>query len=407
MNMKSRTLTKAIKKALKTFPAIVVTGPRQSGKTTLLKELFGHSHQYLSLENPDIRIRAKEDPISFLEQYQPPMILDEIQYVPELLSYIKTKIDLDRKPGQWLFTGSQNFKLMNRISQSLAGRAAILSLLPLSLFEKSNRGNEAPHSKKWIQSVSTHQPITTRLKVDNELLRGSYPEIALHPKVDRQLWCNSYIATYLDRDVRQLSQIGDLTQFERFLKLCAIRTGQILNLSDMASSIGISVSTAKRWISILEASYQIYLLCPYYQNIGKRLIKSPKLYFADTGLASFLMGIHSKETLLNSPNFGDLFETMVVTELLKMFTHHGHMPSIYYLRTLDKLEVDVVMEIDQKLHLFEIKSGATINKHHASSLLKMTSEKKPKIESAFVISRAPDHFLLQKNIANLNWSILS
>src|SRR4030042_214849 len=369
--MKPRILARTIQKAMKSFPAIVVTGPRQSGKTTLLKMLFAKSHRFVTLEEPDVRMRAKEDPLRFLEQFGPPVIIDEIQYVPELLSYIKTKIDQKRKPGQWLFTGSQNFVLMQGISQSLAGRAAILSLLPFSFSERIGEGERAKDVVEWLQGLNLHQRCQNKVKLTEVILRGNYPEIASKRSVDRQLWCGSYISTYIERDVRNLAQIGDLSQFEKFLKLCATRTGQLLNLSEFAKEIGMSVPTIKRWLSILETGYQIYLLYPYYKNVGKRLVKSPKLFLNDTALASYLLGLHDRETLITSPSFGNLFETMIVTDFLKRFLHFGQMPSVYYLRTRDGLEVDLVVELGQKLHLFEIKSSMTIFPRHASSLLRI------------------------------------
>lgn len=205
-----------------------------------------------------------------------------------------------------------------------------------------------------------------------------------------------------------MANLGDLNQFERFLKLCTVRTGQILNLSETTKEIGISVPTAKRWISILETGYQIYLLYPYYKNIGKRLIKSPKLFFCDTALASFLLGIHSHETLIKSPNFGNLFETMIVNDFFKRFLYFGQMPSMYFLRTADGLEIDLILEVNQKLHLFEIKSAMTIFPKHAFALSKMLNELKLKVKTAAIISNTESNFLLKKGIINYNWrNILS
>jgi len=401
--MKPRALARTILKALKSFPAIVVTGPRQSGKTTLLKMLFSKTHRFVTLEDPDIRIRAREDPLHFLEQYRPPVIIDKIQYVPELLSYIKTRIDQNRKPGQWLFTGSQNFVLMQGISQSLAGRAAVLSLLPFSFSERIGQGERAKGIDDWLKGLNPYQKCEDKVTLSEWILRGSYPEIASKKSVDRQLWCGSYISTYLERDVRNLAQIGDLSQFERFLRLCAIRTGQLLNLSELAKEIGMSVPTVKRWLSILETGYQVYLLFPYYKSLGKRLVKSPKLYFNDTALASYLLGLHNRETLLGSTSFGNLFETMIVTDFLKRFLHFGQMPSMYYLRTRDGLEVDLVIELGQKLHLFEIKSAMTILPKHAASLLRIASDLKSSIKTSAIISTSPDSFQLKNEICNYNW----
>lgn len=401
--MKPRILARVIQKAMKSFPAVVVTGPRQSGKTTLLKMLFSKTHRFVTLEDPDVRMRAKEDPLSFLEQFRPPVIIDEIQYVPELLSYIKTRIDQKRKPGQWLFTGSQNFVLMQGISQSLAGRAAVLSLLPFSFSERIDQGEVAKETTDWLKGLNFHQKCESKVSLTELILRGNYPEIASKRSVDRQLWCGSYISTYLERDMRNLAQVGDLGQFERFLKLCAIRTGQILNLSELAKEVGMSVPTMKRWLSVLETGHQVYLLNPFYKSLGKRLVKSPKLYFNDTGLASYLLGLHDRETLINSPNFGNLFETMIVTDFLKRFLHFGQMPSMYYLRTRDGLEVDLVLELGQKLHLFEIKSAMTILPKHASALLRIANGLKPAVGTSAVISSSSDNFHLTKGIYNYTW----
>jgi len=401
--MKPRTLGRVIVRAMKTFPAVVITGPRQSGKTTLLKSLCSKTHAFVTLEDPDARLRAKEDPVQFLARHKPPVILDEIQYTPDLLSYIKTRIDENRKPGQWLFTGSQHFGLMQGISQSLAGRAAVLSLLPFSLAERSGRGAEAMDVPRWLRSLRSTAPIRAGKPLSEILLRGGYPEIASRKAVDRQLWCGSYISTYLERDIRGLSQIGDLSQFERFLRICAVRTGQILNLSDMARDIGVSVPTAKRWLSILETGYQVFLLYPYYQNLGKRLVKSPKLYFNDTALACYLLGLADRDAVLNSPSFGALFETLIVTDVLKRFVHSGAMPSMYYLRTRDGLEIDLVIEIGQKIHLFEIKSAMTSWPKHADSLVRAKAQWKDRVLSAAVISRAPGDFPIRNGVSHFHW----
>jgi predicted AAA+ superfamily ATPase len=403
MKYKKRVLSNTIQRAIKTFPAIVVTGPRQSGKTTLYKMLFSNTHNFVSLENPDIRVRAKEDPVSFLNQYRPPVIIDKIQYLPELLSYIKTEIDSDRKPGNWLFTGSQNFILMDNISQSLAGRIATLSLLPFSISELLNNAKNAKDYTNWLSNKKNNSIVNNNLLFSELILRGFYPEISANKKVDRKLWCSSYITTYLERDIRSLTSIGDLSQFERFLIACAVRTGQILNLSDLARDIGISVPTAKRWLSLLETGHQIYLLYPYYKNIGKRIIKSPKIYFCDTAICSYLLGIHNRESLLGSPYLGNLFETMIVIDFLKRFLHFGDKPNMYYLRTRDGLEIDLVIEVAGYLYLYEIKSTMTILPKHAVSLKRMVNEFGTKVKEACIISRSNENFMVLKPIFNYSW----
>lgn len=403
MKYKNRVLANTINRAIKTFPAVVVTGPRQAGKTTLYKVLFSKTHNFVSLEDPDVRVRAKEDPLNFLNQYKPPLIIDEIQYLPELLSYIKTKIDSNRKPGQWLFTGSQNFILMNNISQSLAGRIATLTLLPFSISELVDNAQGTKDFINWSKDKQLNKQANNKISLSESILRGFYPEIATNKKVDRKLWCSSYITTYLERDIRSLTNIGDLSQFERFLMACAIRTGQILNISEIARDIGISVPTAKRWLSLLETGQQIYLLYPYYKNIGKRIMKSPKIYFCDTAICSYLLGIHNSETLLGSPYFGNLFETMIVIDFLKRFLHFGDKPSMYYFRTRDGLEVDLVIEIAGYLYLYEIKSSMTILPKHAASLKRMINEFGSIIKEAAIISGTEDNFLVLEPIFNYSW----
>lgn len=403
MKYKHRTLEKAIKTALATFPAIVITGPRQSGKTTMLQQVFSGSFKFVSLEDPDIRMRAKADPRQFLAQYSPPVIIDEIQYFPELLSYIKSIIDKKRKPGQWILAGSQNFVLMQNVSQSLAGRAAVLNLLPFSFSEQFQDNNKVLSIAQWLKKININSGNSQKTAIIDLMLRGQYPEISTNKKVSRQLWCSSYITTYLERDIRNILNIGDFSLFERFLRTCANQTGQILNISSMARDIGVSVPTARRWLSLLETGFIIYLLYPYYKNINKRLVKSPKLYFIDSALCSYLLGYQDKNTLQNSQFFGSLFESMIISDVLKRFLHLGEKPSIYYLRTRDGLEVDLVIEHEGKLNLLEIKSSMTITPRHANSLKILQKNLKMQINKMAVISNTEDNFNVTGNIINCSW----
>ncbi len=349
-----RDLSEALSKASLHFPAIVLTGSRQTGKSTLCQQLFAKTHRHVSLEDPDIRRQALEDPRTFLKMNPPPVIFDEIQYAPEIPSYLQRLIDANRKKyGQYILTGSQNFLLMEQVSQSLAGRAALFTLYPCSVSEAFN------------PSDSHSDPSS----VADWILRGGYPELRSRPELDRRLWCASYIRLYLERDVRKIIQVGDLDTFERFIRLVAIRTGQILNLSDLARDTGISSPTAARWLSILQTSYQVHLLQPYYANLSKRLVKSPKIYFGDTALASYLMGIHEPEPLLQGPFMGALFETAVFLEHLKWGTRAGDIPNLYFLRTKQGVEADLLIEEGNILYATEIKSSRTIIPQMASQLL--------------------------------------
>jgi predicted AAA+ superfamily ATPase len=304
-------MEKTVHQAARSFPAVVLTGPRRAGKTFLLRHAFPRA-RYVLLEDPDLQERARADPRGLLEELRPPVLFDEIQNVPELFGYVRARIDSKpREKGQWLFTGSQEAPLMQGVSESMAGRAALLQLLPFSLAESDRVG----------------------------LLSGGYPEVVARPR-GRGLWFNSYIQTYLERDVRNIINVRDLATFRRFLALLASRHGQMLNKTDLAAPLGMSVPTVAEWLRILEITAQIILVPPYYENFGKRLVKSPKVYLSDSGLACHLLGIGNAGELERSPFLGPIFEGFVAAEILKSQVNRGLRKELYYFRDQQGLEVD-------------------------------------------------------------------
>ena len=334
-----RKLTATLQRLAKTFPVIAITGPRQSGKTTLVKAVFADK-PYITLEDPAERAFAFEDAKGFLHRFRDGAIFDEAQRWPDLFSYLQGMVDEEPIPGKFILTGSQQFGLLAGVSQSLAGRVGMTALLPLSI-------SELPAASKSSQSL------------DTLIIKGSYP--ALHVRdISPADWFASYIATYIERDIRQVLRVHDLSVFQRFVRLCAGRNGQLLNLNALAGETGVSQKTARSWLSVLESSYIVHLLPPYFRNFGKRLIKTPKLYFLDQGLACWLLGIRSHEHIALHPMRGAIFESFIISEFLKSRYNRGLPPDLYFWRDNNGLEADIVFERGTKLQPVEIKSGQTI-----------------------------------------------
>lgn len=363
-----RLLQASLATAWKQFPVVVLTGARQVGKTTLARAFLPKAG-YVTLDVPAEAELARLNPADFLGPHSSPLILDEIQYAPNLFRELKIRVDRSRAAGQFLVTGSQSFELMAGVSESLAGRAAILTLPPLTL-------REVPGAKD-LAAIETF------------MWRGSYPQLWQQPDLDRTLWLGSYLATYLERDVRNLLNVGNLRDFDRFLRACALRAGQILSYAELARDVGISPNTAKNWISVLEASQQVFLLEPYHRARNKRLVKSPKLYFCDTGLLTYLMGFTQAGELPRHALWGAVWENAVVAEIRKSFLVSGHRPPIWFWRTSNGEEVDVLIELaPERFIVIECKTASQVDASALRGLRPLQSEYGEKsVTKAFVVCR--------------------
>jgi len=367
--MIKRELGAELKVDAKQYPVVTVTGPRQSGKTTLVRKYFP-KHQYQNLEEPDTREIAQTDPRGFLSANDKGLILDEIQRVPELLSYIQGIVDKTKKCGQFILTGSRNFELMETVTQSLAGRTALLCLLPLSINEL--KAANIQHS------------------LDQHLLKGFYPRVHAE-NLDPTKAYRNYYQTYIERDLKALIHLRDINHFQKFVRLCAGRVGQIFNASALASEVGVSVPTINSWLSILQESYVVFLLQPYYANIRKRLTKSPKLYFYDVGLAAYLLAIENETQMSRDPLRGALFENMVVMELVKYRFNGGQDHNLYFFRDERHHEIDVVIKSGSTLIGVEIKSSATFHTDFLKGLEYFEKLFKSKVAKSVVIHAGDEH----------------
>jgi predicted AAA+ superfamily ATPase len=379
-----RKLERPLKEALQQFPALLVTGPRQAGKSTLLQHLL-KDYTYVTFDDILVRNLAETDPALFLQTYPAPLILDEIQYVPSLLAHLKLQIDKNRHTyGQYVLTGSQIFPLMKGVSESLAGRIAIFQLYPLSW-------KEIPQA-----------PVFDTRKVTEQMLKGFYPEFVIQPKLNPKFWHSAYLSTYLERDLRSLRNIQDLGQFQRYLVLLAARAGQLLNLNEISKECGISQTTVKDWLMLLQATSIVYILEPYARNVTKRVVKSPKLFFVDTGLLCYLLRIENTEQLVHSPFGGHIFENMVVMEQIKRFAEEGERAPCYFYRSSNGLEVDLLVDHGDKLDAYEIKFTGTPSVDMTRNLMQFKTEYP--VAKAALLTLRPEPLPFANGIRAEHWS---
>ncbi|MBN1103061.1 MAG: ATP-binding protein [Deltaproteobacteria bacterium] len=382
----TRTYESTISTLFSQFPSVVVTGPRQVGKTSLVHRVFPDL-DYVSLDLPAVAEQAERSPDTFLEGRREPLILDEIQYAPSLPRYLKVRIDQEKRPGRFILTGSQNFSLMQGISESLAGRCGILNMLNLSA--KEIRGALDSFDENLY------------------LLKGGFPELYERPEIDPHFWYGSYLSTYLERDVRNILNVGSLRDFDRFLRAVAVRTGQILSYSDLARDVGIAPNTARQWISVLQASGQIFLLEPYHRNLGKRLIKSPKIYMCDTGLALFLMGFENWDSVIRHPVAGAIWETHVIMQVVRHYSSSAKSVPLWFWRTLQGAEVDLLVERGGRFIAIESKFAENPDQ---TSLKGITALKRfygdDLFDAGFVACRTPHPFPLTEDVTAIPGSLI-
>jgi predicted AAA+ superfamily ATPase len=400
-----RTITPDIPRVSKNFKALLVTGPRQVGKTTLLKRTAEQARQLVDLSDETDRIFAKTDPKGFLDTYPPPVFIDEIQYAPELLSYIKMMVDKSDKPGQIWMTGSQQFELMEYASDSLAGRIAIVELQGLSIYEREGLGlKQKPFLPSNAPSRTlTHRNVKETFKI---IWQGSFPAVIEADAKNRKYFYDSYVKTYLERDVRKIINVRDETAFLTFIKVIAARTAQELNMEDIAKDVGISSNTVKNWLSVLRTSGLIYMLRPFSKNITKRLTKTPKLYFLDTGLAAYLAGWTTPEALETGISAGAFFETFAISEILKSYWHNGENPDLYFYRDSDKKEIDLLIYQDNKYYPIEIKKHSTPNKNDIASFATFEKASNAIVGRGCVLCLTPEPQPLSPTTAAISiWAI--
>lgn len=393
----SRHITEKLKRLSQQYPIVTLMGPRQSGKTTLSKHLFS-DYRYISLEDPDMRDFALSDPRGFLAMYSGQVIIDEVQRVPDLFSYLQTNVDLDPTPGRFILTGSEYFAVSHNVSQSLAGRTALLRLLPLSFSELSRCSVQTVWHENMLRPMKDQQVPTSFPDV---LFKGMYPRI--HDRqLDPQQFYRDYLDTYLTKDVRELLAVEDIRRFHHCLMLLAGRSGQILNLSELGGLVGVSHSTISRWVALLEASFIIYLLPPFHKNYNKRIVKSPKIYFLDTGLMCHLLKLRAPEEVPLHNAYGGIVETSVVSEIVKHFFNQGEKVPLYFWRDQSGREVDLLIDLGNQIIPIEIKAGATYTSSWAKNIREWLTLSGQAEQDGFVVYGGSQYFV-RDGIQILPW----
>ena len=383
--MIERAISTYVKECVEEYYSVAVFGPRQCGKTTLVQSLFPN-FSYANLEDMNTRMLAKNDPEEFFTRFQEPVIIDEIQRVPELLSAVQVRIDKSKKKGQYIITGSQQIPLKNTVSQSLAGRIAIIQMQPLSVAELKNSG--------------------IVLERDIQLVSGCMPFLYSESGHKPFEYYKNYVQTYLERDVAQIGAVQDLMRFENFMRLLAGRTGQLVNNSAISTEVGVSSTTIGSWLSILEASHLVHILRPWYKNRTSQVVKTPKVYFCDTGLVSYLLGIETPEQMQRDPLMGNIFENLVVEEALKTRFSYGAEPNLYFFRNSSGLEVDLILKENSKLNLFEVKSGKALNDEFTKNMLKFSVQNELEHEAGSpkgTVIYSGENYSLYKDFAYVNF----
>lgn len=408
-NMFERTLTKHLDHIVKHFPVLFLTGPRQVGKSTLLENYCTKKYNMVSLDNLDERKKAQQDPALFLQDHEPPLFIDEVQYAPQLFPYIKIYVDKHKnKNGLFLLTGSQKFSMIKNIQESLAGRVAIVDMLGFSNQEINRNPNYdffLP-TEIWLKKLRSKKiKSLTNLELFTKIWLGSFPALINNKGAERELYYNSYIRTYIERDIRDIFKISDIITFQNFIKATAARTGQLLNYADLAKDMAVDVKTVKNWLSILEFGGLVYLLPPYYNNVTKRIIKTPKLYFLDTGLCAYLTGWDNPKSLEAGAMNGAILETYVFTELLKSYWHNAKEPNIYFYRDRDGKEIDFLLEMNNTLYPIEVKKTMLPDKTMIKNFSVLNNLKK-EIGKGVLLSLKPEvSYITETTLSVPIWSI--